>query len=214
MNLNTNIGQIYKFNPQKFEGDIFLYAGKHQDSNIQTLIIAEIKHAPRAKIKMIFKTLVETFCTEYPTPLQSLTAEERLAEVNYALARLLNKSSQNITQNISLVLVEINGDILSVATLGGGSVFMIRDKKMIPVKPTVAKSLHDKIIPNFITGQILKGDILIMALKSLFNHLSTDRIIGIVNKQSGQTAADTILSNIKSLTTEKEPVLGLVVNFS
>lgn len=212
MTLETKIGQIYKHISSKSSEDVFLYDGQNNEDQNKTFVLASVRK-DTIPTNYVFKTIVDTFCDEYPTALQSLSTEDRLSNLNYELNEIIKSEGSKWVNTFSCALIELNEKDISVATRGSISVYLIRDKRLIQLNSDVEHKNSDKIISSFLSGQIQNQDTLLVTLNNLLNYISTDQIIKILNHNQVEQAGKKIFKSIESMVPENESVVSLLINF-
>ncbi|HVY67353.1 MAG TPA: hypothetical protein VHA30_00430 [Patescibacteria group bacterium] len=137
--------------------------------------------------------------------------ENAISQANEELGKLASMGQTHWIDKLNCILAVKSGDTFYLASCGKVSAYLLRNREYTDISCSPAKSHPLKTFETYASGKIRLGDLLILSTTQLFNYLSTDRLLNIVDNADFLTATKTIIELLKE-NAEPQVAFGVLLN--
>ncbi len=195
--LETQVVKIQLGDLRQATSYVYTLAEKIDITDSELYMICELplfNPAAAAECQRIAEAVAASLKRSYRKNVTNSTFENALAIINDELGKLVSLGKTHWIGKLNAVLAVKRGTTLSVASVGKISAQLFREGNFASITEAGAISHPLKTFENFSEGKLRLGDLLVISTTQLFNHISVDRIRGILQKNELTDAAQQIIS--------------------
>jgi hypothetical protein len=212
--IESQIAKIALGNNKSSSTYVYTMAEKAPVGETELYVVAELplfNPAAEESCQRICLAIGSTLKRAYKrTPLPN-HFETAIGQVNEELGKLASMGQTNWIYKLNCILAVKDGATFHIATCGKVSAFLLRSGQYTDISCSPQESHPLKTFENLASGKIRLGDLLILSTTQLFNHLSMDRLLNIVENSPFLTATQTIIQILKD-TADNQVSFGVLLN--
>ena len=211
MKLETNVGQILLTHP-KDENYTSLYEEtiRKQGKAVQLFMVMEtttgddgLTSEKKRGYKKLEQTIASSLKKAYVASdvIDEAAFERALATVNTALSQFASRSRVKWFGKTNVILAAFYQNKLSLSSTGNAQAYLVRDGETNQLTDEIDSSdvKPVKIFSAFTTGNLKKGDRVILSTNQIFNYLSIQRIKDFVSEDRLSDACEDIIEALQDV---------------
>ncbi len=208
MELESQVAKI-QLGPEN-GGDSFIFVGadKLQGSANEAFIIAEISETDPKLFEACEQICLSIFGAikrSYKKTHGPDTFESAIAHTNEELSKLVVLGQTHWVEKLNCIIAVKQQNIFHISTIGKISAMLFRDKEFTNLGCSPEKLNPLKTFENFASGKLQLNDLFILSTSELFNHISLDRLKGILNQEDFLKATGQLIEILKANTAGRIP---------
>lgn len=210
----SQIAKILLGNTKASSTYVYTMAEKADFGQSELYVVTELplfNPAAAEACERICLAISSTLKRAYKKPINGDNFETAISQINEELGKLASLGQTQWIDKLNCVLAVKDGRNFSVASCGKVSAFLLRNKEYTDISCSPEQSHPLKTFETFATGRIRLGDLIILSTTQLFNHLSMDRLLGIVSNAPFLTATQTIIALLKD-NADPQTSFGVLLN--
>ncbi len=210
----SQIAKIVLGNNKSSSSYVYVMAEKAGQTEDEIYMVAELpilNPAAKDACERICLAIASTLKRAYKTQANENNFENALSSVNEELGKLAALGQTEWVNKLNCILATKSGQNFHIATCGKTAAYLLRSREYTDITCSQDKSHPLKTFENFASGKIRLNDVLILSTVQLFNYVSMDRLLSVVNTADFLTASRTIIELLKQ-TAETTVSFGIILN--
>lgn len=212
--IESQIAKIQLGNRKSVNSYVYIMAEKAPVGNSELYLVAELpllNPAAEESCERICLAIASTLKRTYRKVEQINTFENAITNINEELGKLTSLGQTQWVNKLNCVIAVKSENTFHVASCGKISAFLLRSREYTDISCSPTQNHPLKTFENYASGKIKLGDLIILSTTQLFNHLSMDRLLNIVEGTDFLTATKTVIEMLKE-TAEPQVAFGVLFN--
>lgn len=194
--LESQVAKIQIGNFKQTASYVLTFAEKASVDSSELYAVIELplfNPAALGDCERIAKALPAVLQRIYKRGTNENTFESALGEINEELGKLATLGQTNWIGKLNGAIAVKTDTHFTIATTGKISALLFRDNEFTDIADS-PKSRHPlKTFENYATGKLKAGDLLVLSTSELFNHISIDRLKGIIKSNALSFIAEQVV---------------------
>jgi len=199
--LESQIAKIELGGGRHASSYVFTMAEKAAASNAELYLVCELpllNPAAEDSCESICLAIASTLKRCYRRSIGEETFENAISQINEELGKLASMGQTHWIDKLNCIIAVKEGIGFTISSCGKVSAYLLRNEEFTDISCSSATQSHPlKTFENYASGKVRLGDLLILSTTQLFNHMSMDRLLGIVKDNPFLPATQTIIELLK-----------------
>jgi hypothetical protein len=213
--IESQIAKISLGNTKSSNTYVYTMAENAPTGTAELYVVAELplfNPAAEESCERICLAIGSTLKRAYRSGSQNeATFENAISQINEELGKLASMGQTNWISKLNCILAAKEGNDFHIASCGKVSAYMLRLGEFTDISCSPEESHPLKTFESFASGKLRLGDLLLLSTTQLFNFLSMDRILNILENTSFLAATQTIIQLLKD-SSDNQTSFGVLLN--
>ncbi|HYV33325.1 MAG TPA: hypothetical protein VE973_00550, partial [Candidatus Limnocylindria bacterium] len=212
--IESQIAKIQLGNNKSSNSYVYTMAEKADGDDSELYVVAELplfNPAAQEDCERICLAIASTLKRSFRKASNSATFETAISQINEELGKLASMGQTQWIDKLSCILGVKKGKDFNIASCGKVSAYLLRNGEFTDISCSPEQSHPLKTFENYASGKIRLGDLILLSTTQLFNHLSMDRLLTIMDNGDFLAATRTIIQLLKD-NAEPQISFGVLLN--